>query len=103
MESIGGLLAQTRVAAGLSQAQLARRSGISRTVINVYESGTRMPGADALGRLVEACGGRLAVARPLQLDLDRNAEVLAQVLELADHLPQRRRSENLGLPALARP
>ncbi|MDP4013587.1 MAG: helix-turn-helix transcriptional regulator [Candidatus Nanopelagicales bacterium] len=93
------LIAEMRIAAGLSQAELARRSGIPRTVINAYERGRREPGATALARLAEACGQRLTVVPRRRLNLARNARVLAEVLDLAERLPRRRRGE-LAYPPL---
>ncbi len=42
---------------GLTQAELARRAGMPRSVLNVYLHGHREPGADTLARL--AAGGGL--------------------------------------------
>lgn len=97
--SAATLIKQMRNTAGLTQAGLARRSGVSRTVINAYERGTRDPGAEALARLAEASGQELTVRPRRQLDLARNARVLAEVLDLAELLPHRRRSE-LTFPPL---
>lgn len=54
--SAATLIKEMRDTAGLTQAGLARRSGVSRTVINAYERGTRDPGSEALARLAEASG-----------------------------------------------
>ena len=40
-----------RQQAGLTQADVARRSGLPRTAINAYESGSRVPRFDALSRI----------------------------------------------------
>lgn len=93
------LLTTMRLRGGLSQSALARRSGIPRTSINAYERGHRIPTASTLLRLTEACGLTLVpVSRP-PLDLERNAAVLEQVLDLAELLPTRRRGQ-LEYPAL---
>lgn len=77
---------------GLSQAELARRAGMSRSVINAYLKGTREPGADALTRLAAAGGFelRLDCRRP-PVNAERAAKILVQVLELAEALPYRHR------------
>ncbi len=100
--SAATLIKEMRDTAGLTQAGLARRSGVSRTVINAYERGARDPGSEALARLAEASGQELALRPRRQLDLARNARVLADVLDLAELLPHRRRGE-LTFPPLPPP
>ena len=48
---------------GLSQAELARRAGMPRSVVNVYAKGHREPGANALARLAAAGGCSLSSGR----------------------------------------
>lgn len=86
--------------AGISQAELARRSGVARTVINAYERGARQPGVDALERLANAAGARLALLPAGPADLGRNARIFEQVLDLAEALPGRRRG-GLRFPSMA--
>jgi transcriptional regulator with XRE-family HTH domain len=94
------ILAQMRQVAGLTQAELARRSGIPRPAINSYERGHRVPASTTLLRLAEACGLSLApVPRPT-LDMKRNGEALAQALDLAALLPTRQRADRLEFPSL---
>lgn len=86
---------------GLSQAELARRAGISRSVLNVYLRGRREPGADALVRLAAAAGFDLEpTKREPPVDAERAGKILVQVLELAEALPFRPRSE-MSFPPLA--
>lgn len=59
VKSAGELLREARQAARLTQAQLARRAGVTQSVISAYESGRREPALSTLVRLVEATGGRL--------------------------------------------
>jgi len=59
VKDAGGLLREARRAAGLTQVQLARRAGVTQSVISAYESGRREPALSTLVRLVEATGGRL--------------------------------------------
>lgn len=93
------LLVEARRAAGLSQAALARKAHIPRSVLNAYERGKRQPGADALAAILEAAGFELRVV-PL-VDRERNARVLAEVLDLAERLPWRPR-RTLEYPPLRR-
>ncbi|SFR98555.1 hypothetical protein SAMN04487783_0241 [Agrococcus baldri] len=62
---------ELREAAGLSQTELARRSGIAQPNVAAYESGRRKASAEMLGRLQ-------AAARPLPHDAlaARRAELL---------------------------
>ena len=50
------MLRAARTHAGLSQASLAARSGVSQSVISVYEAGRRQPSLPMLTSLVEATG-----------------------------------------------
>jgi len=72
-----------------------------------YERGTRIPRSDTLVRLVAATGATLQWTAHRFPDaaapdaLDDNGEILAAVLDLAEHLP-RRRDEELTAPVFAR-
>lgn len=94
------VIAEVRRRSGLSQAELARRAGMPRSVLSAYERGHRQPGVDALARITAAAGLQLQVGpsadRPR---LERAGKLLAQVLDLAEALPQRRRGA-LGYPSL---
>ena len=59
--SAAEVLRTARERAGLSQAALAARSGVSQSVISVYESGRRQPSLPMLAGLVEAAGCDLDV------------------------------------------
>ncbi|MHB8264160.1 MAG: helix-turn-helix domain-containing protein [Acidimicrobiales bacterium] len=50
------LVRRSRQRAGLSQSELARRSGVARTLINRYENGHLSPSIFSLARLLAACG-----------------------------------------------
>jgi len=97
----GELIRQIRGESGLSQAELARRAGLTRSVVNAYERGSRQPGVEALARIAVAAGLEIKVGRPAgQLQLARAGRILEQVLDLAELLPQRRRGA-LTYPSLA--
>lgn len=88
-------------ASGLSQAELARRAGMPRSVVNAYLRGSREPGVDALAKLAAAGGLELTVVpRKAPLDAERAGRILVQVLELAEALPYRPRP-TLDYPRLA--
>lgn len=55
------MIRDARQAAGMSQAELARRAGVSQPVISAYESGRREPGMAMFTKLVSASGHRLVV------------------------------------------
>ena len=57
----GGVLRDARVRAGLSQVELARRAGVTQSVVSAYESGARQPSLPTLERLVRATGYELDV------------------------------------------
>ena len=61
METAGALLRQARVAAGLSQAELAARAGVTQSVISAYESGHRQPALRTLAALIQAADHELVI------------------------------------------
>jgi transcriptional regulator with XRE-family HTH domain len=96
------LIAAIRREGGLSQAELARRSGIQRSVISAYEHGHRQPSVAALARIAGAAGRELNVGPASEdLALEHAGNVLVQVLDLAEMLPYRPRRE-LAYPPLIR-
>jgi transcriptional regulator with XRE-family HTH domain len=58
---LGRALIEARTAAGLSQAQLARRMKTSQSYIARIESGTVRPSTDALERFAQATRTRLRI------------------------------------------
>lgn len=95
------LVRQIRDRSGFSQAELARRSGLPRSVVNAYLKGSREPGADALARLAAAGGFELQLGRRKPpVNADRAARILTEVLDLAEALPFRPRPE-MDVPRLS--
>jgi transcriptional regulator with XRE-family HTH domain len=88
------LIADVLEKSGLSQAELARRAGLPRSVLNAYLKGHREPGADTLLRIAAAAGAGLEVEpRRPPVDPERASKILNQVLGLAQALPYRPRAE----------
>lgn len=86
------LLVEMRRRAGLSQAALARRAAMPRSVVNAYEHDKRDPGVDTLARLAAAAGFELQLRPAVRhMDAERAGRLLSQVLDLAEALPHRRR------------
>lgn len=50
------LLREARRRAHLSQVELARRAGVTQSVVSAYESGSRQPSLSTLARLITATG-----------------------------------------------
>jgi transcriptional regulator with XRE-family HTH domain len=90
----GDLIAQIRATSGLSQAELARRSGLPASVLSAYERGRRQPSVAALARVARAAGLELEISPLADADaLRRSGEILIQVLDLADRMPSKPRGE----------
>jgi transcriptional regulator with XRE-family HTH domain len=90
------LLKRARQLAGLTQAELARRSGIAAPTISAYEAGRRDPTVTNLVRLLDAAGLDLALQQSEHAHRGRRLE---QVLSLASVLPREGRDEKPDLPA----
>ncbi len=58
---IGAEIRRQREDAGIGQATLARRAGISPAYLSMIEAGTAMPALAVLARIAAALGGRLGV------------------------------------------
>lgn len=86
--SASALIADVLEQSGLTQAELARRAGLPRSVLNAYLHGNREPGVDVLLRIASAGGARLEIGeRRPPVDPERASRILVQVLGLAEALP----------------
>lgn len=89
----GDLIGQARRKSGLSQAELARRAAMPRSVLNAYERHHRQPGVDALARIARAAGLEVRLGPPAdRIDPARAGRILVQVLDLAEAFPPKRSS-----------
>lgn len=84
------LIKEARAAAGLTQAELARRAGTSQPTIAAYEAGDKIPNGDTLERLLRAAGTSLTTSRPRPSQpTDRLRRLLSkrreEILEVAAH------------------
>jgi transcriptional regulator with XRE-family HTH domain len=102
----GHLLRDARLAAGLTQAELAERAGTSQATLSAYERGRKVPSVSTLARLLAATGRRLATApasapvvSPSAAKLAERGRILSDVLDLASVLPGRK-AKTLRFPAL---
>jgi transcriptional regulator with XRE-family HTH domain len=96
------LVAEIGARSGLSQAELARRSGLDRSVLNAYAHGRRQPSVGALGRIARGAGLQLDLVPMMDDAAAAHAgEVLSMVLDLAGSMPYRPRAE-LAYPPLIR-
>ena len=94
-----------RERARLSKRELARRAHTSPAAIVAYESGTREPSLPTLQRILSAAGARAELSIVVAPDLPDAATLghrLAQVLDLAEHLPRRPAALQLPYPPIAR-
>lgn len=96
-EETGRLLRSARTRAGMSQRELARRAGLPSTVVSAYENGRREPSARTFRDLLQAAGADLTVTS--RWDSERNGRHFEHVMEMTDHLPQRRRGP-LAFPSM---
>jgi transcriptional regulator with XRE-family HTH domain len=80
-----GLIREARVAAGLTQAQLAARLHTTQSVVSRWERGGDEPRLSTLERILRACGRRLSLSVE-EDDVDR-AQIRQQLaLSPADRL-----------------
>jgi transcriptional regulator with XRE-family HTH domain len=95
------IIGRIRRHSGLSQTELARRSGVDRSALSAYEHGRRQPSVAAVARIAAAAGMELDVAPARNVAADEHAgRVLAQVIELAESLPYRPKDELLYPPLI---
>jgi transcriptional regulator with XRE-family HTH domain len=82
----GELLEQVRVSAGLTQEELARRAGTSRTALSAYEHGRKSPTAATFARLLSGAGWELA-AQP-HVSFTQQSDPYGKSTWVPDRLPR---------------
>lgn len=82
------ILREARGRAGLSQSELARRTGVAQPAVARIEGGRSVPRVDTLERLLNACGATLVSEPNLGAGVDR-----AEIERLLRHSPERRLAE----------
>lgn len=87
----GTTLRSLRQRTGRTQAEVAAATHIPASVLSAYERGRRQPALETAGRIIEALGYRVEFVPITQLDPERQARRLVEVLTLADALPYRPR------------
>jgi transcriptional regulator with XRE-family HTH domain len=103
--SIGSTIRQARQQSELSVRELARRAGTSHATLLAYEAGRVDPGSKVVERILLAAGFRArTVLEPVAITTSgrRTGDELADLLDLAEHLPHRARSRHLGAPIFGR-
>lgn len=99
------MIRAARRRAGLSQRALAAAARTSPGTLAAYERGGKVPSVATMSRVVAAAGYDLEWALTPRVDvrerLERRGAQLAQVLDLADHLPARH-ALHLGYPRFER-
>ena len=73
--ALGDIIKKHRLYAGLSQAELGKRSGIPSCVISTYENGNRLPKEDARMKIARACG-----TDPMELTAELNEQDRTRLL-----------------------
>lgn len=80
--SVGKRIRAAREAAGMTQAEVAKRLGVSESSIRLYELGKRQPNDEVLGRIAEAVGVDPQVF--VEIEIDSVRDVLEILFRLED-------------------
>lgn len=88
MHDAGVLVKSARLRAGLTQAELAARAGVTQPVVSRAEAPGANPRVATLDRLLRAAGARLELAAPAQLlpDVDEGQLLATMRLSPAERL-----------------
>ena len=76
----GARMATLRRAAGISQAQLAERLGVSPSAIGMYEQGRREPSLDTLVAIADVLGVSLDLLIRGKPDNERDEKLISDLL-----------------------
>jgi transcriptional regulator with XRE-family HTH domain len=86
MTEAAELLEQARVSSGLTQEELARRAGTSRSALSAYEHGRKSPTVATFARLLSGAGWELA-AQP-QVSFSQQPSARGRPTWVPDRLPR---------------
>lgn len=86
ISDIMNIIRASRLRAGLTQQELARRAGITQPAIARIESGRVVPRMDTAARLLRACGMRLEAVPAAGTGIDRSTIRKMLVLTPAERL-----------------
>lgn len=89
-EVAGTLLRNARKRRGLTLDQLARRSGVAKSTLSLYENGRQQPSVAALDHLLGTLGVQLTVSESVPGSADK-AIALARVCAIGMSLPRKDR------------
>jgi len=89
--SVSKAILQARLAAELTQVDLAARAGTSQPTLARYETGAALPTLPTLERLLAACGRRLELQTPPATHPMSTSSVRGQLGPQADRLRRNRR------------
>jgi len=92
------ILLEARRSSHLTQAELARRSGVARSAISLYETGLREPGAEVFLQILAASGVRVAVERFTDEQI-RRGRILSDLLECIGDRPRQWPGDQMAFPA----
>jgi predicted nucleotidyltransferase/DNA-binding XRE family transcriptional regulator len=101
MSDAGRVLREARTAAGLTQAALARRAGVTQSVVSAYEAGRREPALSTLSRLIGATGASLRLRvephNPSRLPATTRGQVVQRSRRRMSEAAARHGASNLRL------
>jgi transcriptional regulator with XRE-family HTH domain len=98
------LVLEARIEAGLTQAELARRAGVPRSVVSAVEHERRQPSLPTLLKILRGAGLGLRVRLAPYDDHDDVLEALTSSMDAAERQEHDRRHEaNVAAFAAARP
>ena len=97
MSTSGDFIRQARLAAGLTQRQLAERAGRAVSVIGRWERGEVLPSLETVVELVQAAGMRLQIGVVDELDHDRGLIVESLALTPEERLARVAKLANMVL------
>lgn len=84
MSQASTLLRVARTSAGLSQADLVRRSGVDKSTVSLIESGQRNPSVDKLDHLLRSTGRRVGIFPTSRSGSAEAGDIIRQWVDVGD-------------------